>query len=183
MEKLGFDGAPKFKSAAPARPAAPRKRKADIILELEEGPRRRSGRIAGLEADGPALAAKVEAEEKQMEEQRVLSRKLREQVMEVKDMVEDTPEALVPELGRFLAQVGSLPNPRVYPLASTSVKDAYADKDTAPADVQRLKAAFGDMTLRAQEKVTTERVFAMIVHPEQTKSLVLVGDKYGQLGM
>jgi hypothetical protein len=39
------------------------------------------------------------------------------------------------------------------------------------------------MTLRANTKVTSERVFSMVVHPEKRKSLVLVGDKYGQLGM
>lgn len=46
-----------------------------------------------------------------------------------------------------------------------------------------MKSAFKGMSLRANAKVTSERVFSMIVHPEPTKTVVLVGDKYGQLGM
>jgi hypothetical protein len=39
------------------------------------------------------------------------------------------------------------------------------------------------MSLKANAKVTSERVFSMAVHPEPTKTLVFVGDKYGMLGM
>lgn len=62
------------------------------MIAADEGPRRRSGRIAGLEADGDAFKAKVEEEEKEREILRVVSRKEREQVMDVGKMVEDTPE-------------------------------------------------------------------------------------------
>jgi len=103
--------------------------------------------------------------------------------MPVKDMVEETPESMIPELETYLQEVGKESNPRSYPSEKTSAKDAYADSDTADAEVQRLKAQFTNMTLRANEKVTSERVFSMVVHPEKTKTLVLVGDKYGQLGM
>lgn len=64
-----------------------------------------------------------------------------------------------------------------------SAQEAYADSDTVPSEVQRLKDAFKDMSLKGNTKVTSERVFSMCVHPEKTKTLVLVGDKYGQLGM
>lgn len=70
---------------------APKKRKAPVIA-ADEGPRRRSGRIAGLEADGDALKAKVEEEEKEREILRVVNRKERGKVMDVGKMVEDTPE-------------------------------------------------------------------------------------------
>lgn len=62
------------------------------MVAADEGPRRRSGRIAGLEADGDAFKAKVEEEEKEREILRVVSRKEREQVMDVGKMVEDTLE-------------------------------------------------------------------------------------------
>lgn len=75
----------------PKPKAAPKKRKAPVIA-ADEGPRRRSGRIAGLEADGDALKAKVEEEEKEREILRVVNRKEREKVMDVGKMVEDTPE-------------------------------------------------------------------------------------------
>lgn len=83
----------------------------------------------------------------------------------------------------YLKDLSLRDNPRVYPNADTSAKECYAEKDTLPAEVQRLKSAFKGMTLRANAKVTSERVFSMIVHPEPTKNIVLVGDKYGQLGM
>lgn len=70
---------------------APKKRKAPVIA-ADEGPRRRSGRIAGIEADGDALKAKVEEEEKEREILRVVNRKERGKVMDVGKMVEDTPE-------------------------------------------------------------------------------------------
>jgi hypothetical protein len=183
---LGLESASVAVSAAakpkPAPRKATKKRAAETVLE---GPRRRSGRIAGLEADGPALAARAEEEARVVEAQRVISRKLREQVMPLATMVEEdeTPAELVPELEALLKDVAEKPVPRVYPAASTGAKEAYADSDTAPAEVARLKAAFSNMTLRANTKVTSERVFSMVVHPEKRKSLVLVGDKYGQLGM
>ena len=79
--------------------------------------------------------------------------------------------------------VSELSDPRRFPTSSTSGKEAYAEPDSVSAEVQRLRSAFKGMTLRANAKVTTERVFSMVVHPEPTKSLVLVGDKQGFLGM
>ncbi len=120
--------------------------------------------------------------------------------MPVRKMVEDNSPSTVAELvgGRltqchdshlmngqetFLAGVAAKPTARAYPEASSSSKEAYAENDTVPAEVQRLKAAFKGMVLRANPKVTHERVFSMVVHPEPTKTLVLVGDKYGMLGV
>ena len=74
-------------------------------------------------------------------------------------------------------------NPRRFPEASTSAVEAYAEKDTLPAEVERLKSAFKGMTLRANAKVTADRVFSMVVHPERNKTLVMAGDKQGILGM
>jgi len=64
----------------------------------DDGPRRRSGRIAGLEADGEALAIKVEEEEKEREVMRVVARKERGQVMEIKDMLDESDEVEKREL-------------------------------------------------------------------------------------
>lgn len=136
-----------------------------------------------MELDTEAMAAKVEEEAKQMEVQRVINRKIRDQVMPVNSMVEDTPERMITELDALLESVGKEENPRVYPSSKSSAKDAYAEDDKLSAEVQRLKSAFSNMVLQANTKVTSERVFSMVVHPEKTKTLVLVGDKYGQLGM
>lgn len=85
---------------------------------------------------------------------------------------------------KYLQSIAELSNPRTYPAETVSAHEAYADSDTAvPLEVQRLKDAFKDMSLKGNTKVTNERVFSMCVHPEKTKTLVLVGDKYGQLGM
>ncbi|ADV24174.1 Conserved hypothetical protein [Cryptococcus gattii WM276] len=161
---------------------APKKRKAPVIA-ADEGPRRRSGRIAGLEADGDALKAKVEEEEKEREILRVVNRKERGKVMDVGKMVEDTPEDEIKDMETYLQSIAELSNPRTYPAETVSAREADADSDTVPSEVQRLKDAFKDMSLKGNTKVTSERVFSMCVHPEKTKTLVLVGDKYGQLGI
>lgn len=75
--------------------------------------------------------------------------------------------------------------PRRLPEASSSANEAYADLDTSKQvdEVQRLKDQFKNMELRGNAKVTNDRVFSMVVHPDKTKDLVFVGDKYGCLGM
>lgn len=82
-----------------------------------------------------------------------------------------------------MKHLSSLDNPKVAPKEDSMDMDDYTDKETLPAEVQRLKAAFKGMTLRANAKVTSERVFSMVVHPENTKTLVFAGDKNGMLGM
>jgi len=50
-------------------------------------------------------------------------------------------------------------------------------------EMTRLKDQFKDMELRGNAKVTNDRVFSMVVHPDKSKDLLFVGDKYGSLGM
>lgn len=99
LDSLGFEegGSAKLGLAKPkpiAKPsshAASKKRKSTPV-KSEEGPRRRSGRIAGIEASVEVLQAKAEEEEKEREVLRVINRKTRDQVMAIKDMLEDTEE-------------------------------------------------------------------------------------------
>lgn len=100
---FGSSPAPASNKTKPKPKTAPKKRKAPVIA-ADEGPRRRSGRIAGLEADGDALKAKVEEEEKEREILRVVNRKERGKVMDVGEMVEDTPEDEIKDM------VGTLQN-------------------------------------------------------------------------
>lgn len=178
LEQLGLEEGGGAQVGLPKASPKPRSEKKAVKKRKEpptaEGPRRRSGRIAGLEADGVELAAKEEELAVEAEERRVKDRKLRQQVMEVKDMVEDGDAA---ELEGVLR---SLEGGRDFP--STKDKEVY-DKEGMPAEVKRLKSAFEGMVLRAQEKVTTERVYCMAVHPEKSKTVVFVGDKAGMLGM
>ena len=51
-----------------------------------------------MEADGEALAIKVEEEEKEREVRRVVARKERGQVMEIKDMLDESDEVEKREL-------------------------------------------------------------------------------------
>ena len=82
----------------------------------------------------------------------------------------------------YLTSVASKPCHRRFP-DSSSGAEAYAEKDKMSSEVTRLKDAFKGMTLRANAKVTPERVYSMVVHPEPTKTLAFVGDKYGMIGM
>lgn len=74
---------------------------------------------------------------------------------------------------------------RRYPDDSSDSNEAYADldKDKEADEVSRLKDQFKDMELRGNAKVTNDRVFSMVIHPDKSKDLVFVGDKYGSLGM
>lgn len=82
-----------------AKPAASsKKRKLASEATASEGPRRRSGRIAGFEADGEELKVKIELEEKEREVLRVLSRKEREQEMNLGEMIEEPAEGEVGQM-------------------------------------------------------------------------------------
>lgn len=158
-----------------AKPASnPRKRKAPT----EEEPRatRRSGRIAGVKADPVKLEEFRQEEERVREEQRVKDRRLREQVMTVGEQMEED-SAPVEQLVELLKNMPVCERPD-----AKSVKDAYPEKE-GDKELERLKEQFKGMHLAANKKVTTERVYTMLVHPDPTKNLVLVGDKYGQLGI
>jgi hypothetical protein len=63
-----------------------------------ERPTRRSGRIAGIEASVEEVQKRVEEEEKEREVLRVVSRKTREKVMALDDMVEESSPAGKEEL-------------------------------------------------------------------------------------
>ncbi|BEI90683.1 uncharacterized protein CcaverHIS019_0307530 [Cutaneotrichosporon cavernicola] len=205
LDSLGLDSGGEAKlhltPAPKPKPAATRKRKAPPA-KVEREPRRRSGRIAGLEADGYEAALKQAVEEKAVEEARVRDRRPRRQMMPIAEMhEEDLPpvkaedeseeakverareEERAKELEAFLTDIAEKKAARTFPSMKDSAHDAYADADALPAEVARLKDAFKGMVLSANAKVTTERVFSMVVHPEPTKNLVLVGDKYGQLGI
>jgi hypothetical protein len=54
-----------------------------------------------LEADGEALAIKVEEEEKEREVLRVVARKERGQVMEIKDLLDESDDVEKKELVSF----------------------------------------------------------------------------------
>ncbi|CAK9780454.1 unnamed protein product [Cutaneotrichosporon oleaginosum] len=204
LDSLGLDSGGDAKlnmTPPPSKPSAPRKRKAPPV-KIEREPRRRSGRIAGLEADGYEAALKQAAEEKAVEVARERERRPRRQMMPISEMpevdasavkTEDEDaeaeaerlrqEARVKELEALLPEIAEKKAARVFPGSKGSARDAYADADALPAEVARLKDAFKGVALRANTKVTSERVFSMVVHPEPTKNLVLVGDKYGQLGI
>ncbi|WWC71881.1 uncharacterized protein I206_105840 [Kwoniella pini CBS 10737] len=149
----------------------------------DEGPRRRSGRLAGLEVDSEILKVKLEEEEKERQVLKVLSRKEREKIMKISEMIEDPKEGEGESLERYLSSISKLDNPRKYPTNEDSAKESYSDSDSIPSEILRLKSAFKNMELKANAKVTNDRVFSMVIHPEKTKTLVLVGDKSGQLGI
>ncbi|KAK4684658.1 hypothetical protein P7C73_g5516, partial [Tremellales sp. Uapishka_1] len=193
LDSLGLDsgGSSKLNIASKsivkpkAKAGRPLKRKAAPGIEKAEGPRRRSGRIAGLEVDGEESKEKIAWEVQEREAVRIVNRKIREQVMAVGEMVEETPEWLIPQLDGYLNEISELENPRSFP--PSTGKESYAEKDTKKEglarDVSRLRDAMKGMCLVANAKVTMDRVYSMAVHPEKTKTLVLVGDKQGMLGI
>ena len=108
LDSLGLDpnGASKIPGRAPklAKPSSSKsasgekkdkKRKAPVV---DEGPRRRSGRLAGIEATPEEIAKKEEEDEKEREELRIISRKERRQVMQVSELVEESSPSTAEEL-------------------------------------------------------------------------------------
>ncbi|WWC91567.1 uncharacterized protein L201_006513 [Kwoniella dendrophila CBS 6074] len=168
-----------------AKPNSTKRKQAPSSAIQDEGPRRRSGRLAGLEADSETLKVKLEEEEKERQVLRILSKKERKPLMNIGEMIEDPKDGEVDDLEKYLSSISLLSNPRKYPSETDkdSPKDIYSDSDSIPTEVNRLKSAFKNMELKANAKVTSDRVFSMIIHPEKTKTLVLVGDKSGQLGI
>lgn len=102
---LDADGTAKISFAKPkpaSKPAsATKKRKSEASTRSDEGPRRRSGRIAGLEADGEAIKVKLEKEEEEREVLRIQNRRAREQVMAIDDMHEQPEKTDVDSLVSF----------------------------------------------------------------------------------
>lgn len=81
-----------------------KKRKPAAAAGGDEGPRRRSGRLAGIEATAEQVEERAKEEEKQLEKIRIISRKVRDQVMAVGDMMDDAS----PEDGAILVSLISL---------------------------------------------------------------------------
>lgn len=79
------------------------------MIAKDEGPRRRSGRLAGIEATAEEIAKRDEEEEKEREILRVVNKKIRDRVMSVGDMVEDSSPSSKEELvRRELSSIGLL---------------------------------------------------------------------------
>lgn len=83
----------------------------------------------------------------------------------------------------FFTDLSSQPYPRSVPSTSTTAKEAYAESSSHNVELDRLRSQFKGMVLRANAKVTNDRVFSMAVHPDPERCVVCVGDKYGTLGM
>ena len=84
------------------------------------------------------------------------------------------PEPVVDldSLKNALASSSSTSNPRPY---DADEEGKAGDK----AELLKLREQFEGLVIRSQIKATDERVFSMQVHPDPTKTLVFVGDKYG----
>lgn len=67
--------------------------------------------------------------------------------------------------------------------STDTAADAYAEPFRRSKDVDELKSHFKSMHLRANPRVTPERVYCMAVHPDPTRTLVCAGDKHGVVGM
>ena len=89
----------KSKLAKPSSSTPAKKRKQPPAkTKIDDGPRRRSGRLAGLEATAEEVAKKEEEDEKEREILRVINKKTRDQVMDLQAMVDDSSPSEAGEL-------------------------------------------------------------------------------------
>ncbi|KAL7415987.1 WD40-repeat-containing domain protein [Mrakia frigida] len=183
--KLGSGGASALgiqKKPAPPPADKSKKRKSIPSVKSEAGPRRSSSRLLGLEADSEVVKRKAEEDAAIAYVERKQALKARHEPYSLHNLPE--PISDLASLSSALASTSSSSNPKPFDTAtSTADEDDEAGKAGNRAEVFKLKEQFDGLVIRSQARVTEERVFSMTVHPEKTKTLVFVGDKYGQLGI
>lgn len=92
LDSLGFDAGGTAKLNLPSKVKTEHvtgKKRKSTPAPVDREPRRRSGRLAGLEASAEEVQVKLEEEEKEREALRVVNRRVREVEMSLGEMVDE----------------------------------------------------------------------------------------------
>lgn len=162
----------KKRASSPPAKKAPRPKK--VKTEPSAIPARRSSaRLLGIQADSETLKIKLDEEERELKEMKEAKRRATHGPYSLDNLPEPIPKADLSALTSTLASTSS----SVAGLSSTGEAKSQA------AGVAELRQKFSSMAIKKYAKVTSDRVFSMVIHPDPTKTLVFVGDKTGQLGI
>ncbi|KZT26539.1 WD40 repeat-like protein [Neolentinus lepideus HHB14362 ss-1] len=175
--------------AKPVQAAKKRKRE-------EEAPRRQSTRLRRAGAADPRespeerrMREKEEEERRRKEEEERLeaeerareARKPRHQDLDLKTLLDGEEPEDVASFEAVMEEVGKTSHVR-----RAGAQDAFVfdgDEEKEESELAELRGRLRRMRVVARAKVTQDRVYSAVYHPEVSKDIVLFGDKHGQLGI
>ncbi|KAF5377080.1 hypothetical protein D9757_007732 [Collybiopsis confluens] len=189
VESLGFPAksAPPKTKAKPVQPVKKSKKKE------EELPRRQSARLRNTAAvdpnDSPSKKRKREAEEQERlakeseerlanEEREYLAKRPRHVDLSLVDLTDEGVE--VASLAAQLQNIAQAVRPK---RAGDVDVFVFEENEKDEAEVKELRKKLQGLKIVARAKVTENRVYSAVYHPDPTKDLIFFGDKHGQLGM
>ncbi|KAF8509262.1 WD40-repeat-containing domain protein [Gautieria morchelliformis] len=160
-----------------AEPPAPRRQSSRLnkpVIDPNESPEQKRKR----EMEEEARRIQEEDERLEREERERAAKRPRHQNLDLSSLGDELSAQELISLTTTLegcARAGQRENEaRVFDF-SASKKEEY--------QVTELKTQFANMKIVSRAKVTNERVYSSLYHPEKTKDLVFFGDKHGQLGI
>ncbi|CDZ97239.1 WD40 protein [Phaffia rhodozyma] len=173
------------RSAPPAegtkkKPRTERKKKDSSVIEVAT--RRTSARLQGIEADSETLLKQAQLEEAEAAIRRKAAYKARHAPYTLDSLPEPIPKEDLSALTSTLSSATSSVHTRSLP-SNPSALTSSNGESSASSEIAKLRSEFEGLSVLSTAKITSERVFSMVVHPEPTKTLVFVGDKFGQLGI
>ncbi|KAF7323023.1 DNA damage-binding protein CMR1 [Mycena chlorophos] len=190
LEELDLKNAipvkPDKSTAKPVQPRKPRERAAP------DGPRRQSARLKSSVIDPNETPAKRKRREAEWEERRAQEEEERLEAEEkaraakrarhgdlgLATLVQEGEVAELPKLAELFESIPSLAR------QAPKDEDAYRSEDEEEDKmVAGLREQLGSLQVVARAKVTAQRVYSAVYHPEVTKDLIFFGDKYGSLGI
>ncbi|EPQ58018.1 WD40 repeat-like protein [Gloeophyllum trabeum ATCC 11539] len=192
---LPSKGAQAKRAAAAAKPVQPAKKRKREEKDEAPAPRRQSTRLRRAGAADPnetpaerKIREKLEEERRMKEEEERLeaeekareARKPRHQDLDLETLMEGEQPEDVAALKSTLAEVCKTSHAK-----RTAEQDAFVFDDDEKEEVglAALRKRMQKLKVVARAKVTQDRVYSAVYHPEVSKDIILFGDKHGQLGL
>ncbi|KAJ7452352.1 WD40-repeat-containing domain protein [Mycena galericulata] len=158
--------------------------------DVSEGPRRKSARLQKEVIDPNESPSKRKRREAQMEEKRAreaeerleaeererLARRARHTDLNLTGLAENEEEADIATLSSVFENISQVKR-------QVKDEDAFDSDEEDGSLVSELRDKLQDLKVVSRAKVTQDRVYSAVYHPEVTKDLIFFGDKHGQLGI
>lgn len=113
-----------------------------------------------------------EQERLEREEREREAKKPRHQDLDFKTLADELTSKEIDVLHSTFSNISSR--------ATASVDPSRAFEER---EVEELKKAYSNVKIVSRAKVTQDRVYSSLYHPDKTKDLIFFGDKHGQLGI
>lgn len=180
------------KAEPKAKPVQPSKR--SKASKEAEAPRRQSARLRRGAVDpneAPSQKRKREAKEEERlakeaeerleaEERARAAKRPRHHDLDIQALVDDLGAEDISTLTEALQAITKEEHPR---RAADIHSYADLDDEQEEREVAELRSKLRGLKVVARAKVTEDRVYSAVYHPEPSKDLIFFGDKHGQLGI